>query len=80
MLETETKEPQIENWYILIAGLPFANDPCRNDGAPLKCVLNWPPNPPFQLTPLRLKQDRGDFDTQIRLNVVPIYRCDAADA
>jgi Apea-like HEPN len=27
MLDTEAKEPQIENWYVLIAGLPRPNDP-----------------------------------------------------
>jgi hypothetical protein len=37
------------------------------------------PNPPLQLTPLRVERDRGVFDTRKRSNVVPIYRCGAAE-
>jgi hypothetical protein len=41
--------------------------------------FNMPSNNALQPTPLRVEQDQGDFGSRKRSNVVPIYRCGAAE-
>jgi hypothetical protein len=45
-------------------------------------MRDWPvaPNPPFQLTPLRVEQDRGFSTAGISPSAFPVYGCGAGEA